>query len=79
MKVRNIFKVFEAQPCTGRSQWAEDEDMKFFEIGKCLPLPLGDLRKIYLTCYCNKKYMFFVDNYLIVTNENRIESNLNII
>ena len=53
--MRPFDKVFEAQPCAGRSQWAEHENIKIFEIGKCLPLPLSDLRKIYFTSYCNKK------------------------
>ena len=57
--------VFEAQPCACRSQWAEHDDIKFFDIGQRLPLPLGDLRKIYFTWrYCNKK-ICFIYNYNI--------------
>ena len=33
--MRPFSKVFKAQPCAGRSQWAEHEDIKlFFEIRK---------------------------------------------
>ena len=45
-RVRPFFKVFEAQPCAVRSQWAEYEDIKFFEFEQRLPLPLSDFRKI---------------------------------
>ena len=58
IRVRPFFKVFGAQPCAGRFQWPENEDIKFFQIGQRLPLPLCDLRKIYFTCYCNKNSIF---------------------
>ena len=45
-RVRPFFKVFEAQPSADRSRWAEYEDIKFFEFGLRLPLPLSDFRKI---------------------------------
>ena len=41
IRVRPFFKFFRAQLSAGRSHRAVNEDIKFFEIGQCLTLPLG--------------------------------------
>ena len=72
------FKVFEDQPCAGRSQWAEYKDIMFFEIEKCSPLPLGNLRKIFLHVI-EPKNIYIFKYRIIITNENRLEAKVNIV
>ena len=43
----------------------------FVDILPFVPLPLGDLRKIYFAFYCNKN--------IIVTNENRLDAMVNVV
>ena len=52
VKVSPFFKVFEAQPCADISRLAEYEDIKFFEFGQRLPLPLANFR-LKFVCYNN--------------------------
>ena len=59
LRVRPFFKVFWAQSCAGRSIELKTRK-SIFDFGPCLALPVGDLRKIYFTCYCNKKYILYI-------------------
>ena len=76
-RVRPFFKVFEAQPCADRSQWAEYEDIKFFEFWQRLPLPLANFRSNFV-CYNNvvtyEIYSFCYNSMWNIFIENRSEA-----
>ena len=68
-RVRPFFKVsqiFGAQPCAGRAQWAQHEDIKIFDIGQCLLFTFVSRRfsfiiiiyKINIYCYNNMSNIF---------------------
>ena len=67
LSTRNVFSLNRLEAKVNIFQFKKEKldilvkDINFFEIVKCLPLPLGDLRKIYFTCnIVTKKNIFYI-------------------